>query len=152
MSETGLEPGEALPCPMALAVADINWFTTASLFREIDHPSVSLLALRCLDYQNGWRQGVYPWSQTCRPHTWGRGSVTCDMILPSGWMKRFPRLGMRPIARAIRDFWHHREAPCQRGLVLTYPHYLHLLDQLAPDVTLYYNVDDYALYWPRHAG
>ena len=34
---------------------------------------------------------------------------------------------------------------------MTYPHYLHLLDQLQPDVSLYYNIDDYTRYWPRHA-
>ncbi len=34
---------------------------------------------------------------------------------------------------------------------MTYPHYLHLLDQLDPDVSLYYNIDDYTRYWPRHA-
>ena len=34
--------------------------------------------------------------------------------------------------------------------MLTYPHYLYLRDQLGPDITLYYNIDDYTLYWPRH--
>ncbi len=36
--------------------------------------------------------------------------------------------------------------------MLTYPHYLHLRDQLAADVTLYYNIDDYTLYWPSNAA
>ncbi len=57
----GKEPtAGAASWPLALAVADINWFTTESLFREIDGPGVSLLALRCLDYLNGWRQGASP--------------------------------------------------------------------------------------------
>ena len=43
-----------------------------------------------------------PGPASCRPHPWGKDAVTRDLILPSGWMKRFPRLGMRPIARAIR--------------------------------------------------
>jgi glycosyltransferase involved in cell wall biosynthesis len=34
---------------------------------------------------------------------------------------------------------------------MVYPHYLYLRDQLRPDVSVYYNVDDYTLYWPRHA-
>ena len=34
---------------------------------------------------------------------------------------------------------------------MSYPHYLHLHDQLRPDVSVYYNIDDYALYWPRAA-
>ena len=127
--------GHAAGQPLALAVADINWFTTASLFREIDRESVSMLALRCMDYLNGWRRGTYPWSKSCCPQPWGHNSVTRDMVLPSGWMKRFPRLGMRPIARAIQDFWNQADPRCRKGLVLTYPHYLYLLDRLAPDVT-----------------
>ena len=30
-----------------------------------------------------------------------------------------------------------------QGLVMTYPHYLYLRDQLVPDVSIYYNIDDY---------
>ena len=65
------ETGEAADNHLALAVADINWFTTESLFREIDRQSVSILALRCMDYVNGWRRGIYPWSSSCRPGLWG---------------------------------------------------------------------------------
>jgi teichuronic acid biosynthesis glycosyltransferase TuaH len=147
----GREHGDAALHPLALAVADINWFTTASLFRELDDPSVSILALRCMDYLNGWRRGIYPWSTSCRPHRWAGNSLTCDLILPSGWMKRYPRLGMRPIARAIRGFWEQAGAGARRGLVLTYPHYQYLRDQLEPELSLYYNIDDYSLYWPRQA-
>ncbi len=152
MPEASCETGEAASNHLALAVADINWFSTESLFREIDQRSVSILALRCMDYVNGWRRGIYPWSRSCRPRPWGNNSLTRDMVLPSGWMKRFPRLGMRPIARAIQGFWNHGDPRARRGLVLTYPHYLYLRDQLGPDVTLYYNIDDYTLYWPRHAA
>jgi glycosyltransferase involved in cell wall biosynthesis len=134
---------------LALAVADINWFTTESLFRELEHPSVSILALRCMDYRNGWRRGIYPWSKSCRPHPWARSSIARDMILPSGWMKRFPRVGMRPIARSIHTFWEQASPGTRRGLVVTYPHYDYLREQLEPDVSLYYNIDDYSLYWPR---
>jgi teichuronic acid biosynthesis glycosyltransferase TuaH len=136
---------------LALAVADVSWFTTESLFRELDDASVSILALRCMDYLNGWRKGLYPWSSACRPRPWGHGSVARDMVLPSGWMKSYPKLGMRPIARVIRNFWRDSTRRSRLGLVMTYPHYLYLLDQLEPDVTLYYNIDDYTRYWPRHA-
>ena len=152
MPETRRGTGEAEYDHLALAVADINWITTESLFREIDRQSVSILALRCMDYVNGWRRGIYPWSRCCRPRPWGSSSLTRDMVLPSGWMKRFPRLGMRPIAKAIQGFWNHGDPRARRGLVLTYPHYLYLRDQLGPEITLYYNIDDYALYWPRHAA
>lgn len=147
----GRETGDAALHLLALAVADINWSTTESLFRELDHPSVSILALRCMDYLNGLRRGIYPWSSSCQPHPWAQNSVAHDMILPSGWMKRFPRLGMRPIARAVRTFWDQACPGTRRGLILTYPHYQYLRDQLEPDLSLYYNIDDYSLYWPRQA-
>ncbi len=67
-------------------------------------------------------------------------------------MKQFPRWGMRPIAASIQAFWQRSDARARRGLVLTYPHYLYLCEQLAPDIVLYYNIDDYTLYWPRHAA
>jgi glycosyltransferase involved in cell wall biosynthesis len=74
-----------------------------------------------------------------------------QFILPSGWMKRYPSLGMRPIARSIRSWWRSFPGGWRRGLVMSYPHYLYLRDQLRPDVSIYYNVDDYTLYWPRQA-
>lgn len=136
---------------LALAVADVNWFTTENLFRELDDPDVSLLTLRCMDYVNGRRKGIFPWSPSARlrgeePARWSR-----DLVLPPGWMKRFPRLGMRPIARTVRRFWRREGEAARRGLVMTYPHYRYLADQLRPDLSLYYNLDDYALYWPNRA-
>ena len=35
------------------------------------------------------------------------------------------------------------------ALVMTYPHYLYLRDIVRPDRQVYFNIDDYALYWPR---
>jgi glycosyltransferase involved in cell wall biosynthesis len=136
---------------LCLAVADAGWFNTENLFREIDHESVAVLLLKCHDYVNGWRRGLYPWSRACRlrrhvPSVWEQ-----QLVLPSGWMKRFPSLGMRPIARSIRAWWQTRPRDWRRGLVMSYPHYLYLRAQLRPDVSLYYNIDDYALYWPRQA-
>ncbi len=152
MPVTSRNSESAASSQLALAVADINWYTTESLFREIDRESVSILALRCMDYVNGWHRRIYPWSSSRHPQPWGIGGLTRDLVLPSGWMKSYPWLGMRPIAKAIQGFWNHSDAQARRGLVLTYPHYLYLRDQLDPDVTLYYNIDDYALYWPRHAA
>ena len=142
---------EAAGRPLALAVADANWFTTENLFRELHRPGVSTLLLKCDDYRNAWRRGVRPWSPgaglvPCGPKLWRR-----DLVLPSGWMKSYPALGMRPIRRTI-DAWragHAADAPL--ALVMTYPHYLHLRDQLRPDRLIYFNFDDYAQYWPRRA-
>src|SRR3954451_7978889 len=149
--ETELATAPVRSPRLALAVADVNWYTTENLFRELDDPDVTLLALRCMDYLNGVRKGIYPWSRSCRSRPWGHRSSARDFVLPSGWMKRFPRLGMRPIARAIGRFWEARGVGSRRGLVMTYPHYLHLRDLVDPDVTLYYTLDDYSLYWPDRA-
>jgi glycosyltransferase involved in cell wall biosynthesis len=138
--------------PLALAVADANWFTTEHLFTEIRRPGVSTLLLSCLDYRNALRRGQIP-----RP--WGRHTIQRreglwhrQMVLPSGWMKSFPTWGMRPIRRAVED-WRTRHAPSgPLALVMTYPHYLFLRDQLRPDYQLYFNIDDYTQYWPRRAA
>ena len=123
----------------------MSWYTTENLFRELDDPDVSLLAMRCMDYVNGWRKGIYPWSASCRlnrerPRLWTR-----DLVLPPGWMKRFPNLGMRPIAQTVRRFWKlGGDAAARAGddvsaLPVISP------NQLEPEVSLYYNLDDYAL-------
>jgi teichuronic acid biosynthesis glycosyltransferase TuaH len=137
---------------IALAVADANWYTTENLFREVEAASVSTLLLKCIDYYNAFRRGAPPWdwgrSLTRRgPRLWQR-----DLVLPSGWMKRFPRLGMRPIGRSIAD-WRERHAPQGRlALIMTYPHYLYLRDLVQPEIHVYFNIDDYSQYWPRWAG
>ena len=141
---------------MGLAVADVGWFNTENLFREANRDSAAVLLLSCMDYRVAWKKGIRPWSPACRlrdsgDHVWER-----THILPSGWMKRFPGIGMRPIARGIRRWWNQiapadPEARFKRGLVVSYPYYLHLRRQLRPDFTVYYNLDDYALYWPDRA-
>ena len=136
---------------LALAVADINWFTTANLFRALDREDVAALLLDCADYVNAWHRGRRPWKRAARfeqlgPRTWQQ-----ELVLPPGWMKRYPKLGMRPIARAVAR-WRRREAAdAPLALVMTYPHYLYLRDALRPDLSLYYNLDDYTLYWPGRA-
>jgi teichuronic acid biosynthesis glycosyltransferase TuaH len=148
---SGTNPLDLQQSGLAFAVADVGWFNTENLFREIDRESVEVLLLKCVDWVNGWRKGYYPWSRDCRLR---RSSDTLweqQFVLPSGWMKRFPRLGMRPIARSIRRWWRMQPDTWRRGLVMSYPYYLYLHDQLRPDVSLYYNIDDYALYWPGAA-
>jgi glycosyltransferase involved in cell wall biosynthesis len=157
---TNLEGPERLTRPvrervgLSLAVADVGWFSTENLFREVDRESVSVLLLKCQDYLTGWRRGLYPWSRDCRLRQRGSAIWEQQFVLPSGWMKSYPRLGMRPIARSIRDWW-GMQAPGRRrrhGLVITYPHYLYLRKLVDPDVSIYFCVDDFSLYWPRHAA
>jgi glycosyltransferase involved in cell wall biosynthesis len=145
------QPGEGRS-GLALAVADVGWFNTENLFREIDRQSVAVLLLKCQDYLNGWRRGLYPWSNDCQLRRRGPAAWERQLVLPSGWMKRFPRIGMRPIARTIRAWWQTLPSDWRRGLVMSYPHYLYLRDQIRPDVSIYYNIDDYSLYWPRGAA
>ena len=139
------------PRPMDLAVADAGWFTTENLFREVRRDSVSTLLLQCMDYRNAWQRGLRPWSwggalREAIPGLWQR-----ELVLPSGWMKRFPRIGMRPIARSVRRWSQRPGAGRPLTLVMTYPHYLHLRDMVRPDRSVYFNVDDYSLFWPERA-
>lgn len=136
---------------LALVVADANWFTTENLFREVDRPDVSTLLLSCVDYYNAWMRGAPPWSWG-RPLTrQGERLWRRDLVLPSGWMKRFPHLGMRPIRRTIEQWRALCPDGSRLGLVMTYPHYLYLRDLVRPDINIYFNIDDYSQYWPRFA-
>src|SRR4051794_7557004 len=136
---------------LALAVADANWYTTENLFREVEHDHVSTLLLKCFDYYNALRRGDAPWAWgralTRRgPELWQR-----DLVLPSGWMKRFPSWGMRPIGRSILKWRQSCASEGRLVLVMTYPHYLYLRDIVRPDRQIYFNIDDYSQYWPRWA-
>lgn len=148
-------PGEPATADQkwALAVADVNWFTTENLFHEVSRDGVSTLLLSCIDYRNAWRRGQRPWAhwgspvRAQGPRHWRR-----ELVLPSGWMKSFPRLGMRPIASAVRS-WKRRVArDVPLALVMTYPYYAFLRDQLDPATSVYFNLDDYGLYWPERAA
>lgn len=150
-TESIARPSTAAP-RLALAVADANWFTTENLFGDLERPDVASLLLHCADVVNALQAGRPPWR-------WGGPTRRSDArqwrrahVLPPGWMKRWPRLGMRPIARSVRD-WHRSIGPgVPLALVMTYPYYLYLRDQLRPDVAVYMNLDDYGLYWPGRAA
>ena len=110
------------------------------------------LLLRCADYRVAWSQGRRPFSwnsplSRLAPTLWRQ-----DLVMPPGWMKSYPRLGMRPIARAVRR-WRETTADPARplALVVTYPYYLYLAEQIRPDRLVYLNIDDYRLYWPKSA-
>ena len=136
---------------LSLAVADVGWFNTENLFREIDRESVDVLLLKCFDYVNGWRRGLYPWSRDCRLR---RRAIRC-LGAAARLAQRLDETFSPAGDAADRPLDPRVVAACsprsRRGLVMTYPHYLYLHDQLRPDVSVYYNIDDYALYWPRAA-
>ena len=148
-------PGHEAPAegaPFDLVVADASWSWTERLFTPMSSQGVNVLLLRISDWRTAleqrrpWSDWRFPRSQP-GPHLWRQ-----TLILPPGWMKTYPRLGMKPIAWSIRAW--RRSLPAQRPLVLaiSYPHYLHLSPLVQPASLVYYNMDDYALYWPQHAG
>jgi glycosyltransferase involved in cell wall biosynthesis len=143
---------EAERRPLALAVADANWYTTEHLFGEVRRPGVSTLLLKCLDYYNAWQRGGLPWSWGVSLAEPRAGLWRRELVLPSGWMKSFPSWGMRPIRRTIESWRDRHAAGGPLALVMTYPHYLFLRDQLRPDYQVYFNIDDYSQYWPRRAA
>lgn len=148
-SAASANPAEA--APLALAVADANWYTTENLFGELARPGASTLLLKCADYYNALRRGDRPWAWGRRLEQSAPGLWRRELVLPTGWMKRFPSWGMRPISRSIAR-WRGRHAPDgPLALVMTYPHYLYLRDRVRPDKCVYFNIDDYSQYWPRCA-
>jgi glycosyltransferase involved in cell wall biosynthesis len=150
-SRAGSPPGAGRQARRALVIADAGWFTTESLFAELDREDTTTLLLTCLDWRNAWRRGQRPWTWNRPPRRRGDRLWRADLALPTGWMKSFPRLGMAPIARTVRR-WLREVAPDSGlTLVMTYPHYLALRRQLAPKETIYLSVDDYRLYWPGQA-
>ena len=140
------------PAPNVV-VADAGWFTTANLFREMPPELATTLLLRCADYRVAWSHGKRPLTWNPPPRQTSPAIWEQDLVLPTGWMKSYPRLGMRPIARAIRR-WRlaagHPDRPTV--LVITYPFYLHLARLVRPERLIYLNIDDYRLYWPKSAA
>ncbi len=139
------------PKRRAIVVADAGWYTTADLFSAIPAERGSTLLLTCIDYQNAIRRGISPLRfkrplESIAPNLWRR-----ELVLPTGWMKSYPKIGMRPIARAVRG-WREEHAPdLDLTLVITYPHYIYLYQMLEVDRLIYFNIDDYSLYWKKHA-
>jgi glycosyltransferase involved in cell wall biosynthesis len=145
------EAAETARASLALAVADANWFTTENLFREVRRDGVATLLLKCADYYNAWRHGTPPWGGSRSFAQRGTRLWQYEHVLPSGWMKRFPSWGMRPIQRSIAAWREQCASRSPLALVMTYPHYLYLRDQVRPDLSVYFNIDDYSQYWPRCA-
>ncbi len=130
-----------------LVVADASWPWTERLFSPLADLGVRTLLLKACDWRTAMNQRKpmrdWLWSGTRdSENLWQR-----HFILPPGWMKTYPNLGMRPLAWAARRW--HRALPNPRPLALaiSYPHYLYLRDLLRPDALLYYNMDDYSFYW-----
>jgi hypothetical protein len=130
-------------------VADASWSWSERLFTPLASLGQQVLLIKALDWRNAWsqRKPFRHWVGTNRQleaNLWERA-----YSLPPGWMKSYPGLGMRPIAWGVRNWRASRRSRRELALVMSYPHYLHLARQLRPDLLIYYNMDDYALYWPK---
>ena len=130
-----------------LVVADASWVWTEKLFSPLADLGVRVLLFKACDWRNAIHQ-KRPWRDWLSPvrregdHLWQR-----QFILPPGWMKTYPRIGMRPLARAARRWHRSLDRPRPLALAISYPHYLYLRDLLKPSSLLYYNMDDYGFYW-----
>jgi len=67
-------------------------------------------------------------------------------MLP-GWMFSFWSISSKVIADAVKRFAGNEETV----LVFTYPQYRSMLSIVQPELSIYYNLDNYADNWPRHA-
>jgi glycosyltransferase involved in cell wall biosynthesis len=142
-------PGEPVPeAPgFDLVVADASWSWTERLFAPLADHGVRVFLLKACDWRTAWnqRRPARAWFRPRRrvgPRLWEQ-----SLVLPPGWMKTYPSLGMRPLAAAVRAWRNEVEAPRPLVLAMSYPHYLYLRDLVRPDALLYYNMDDYAFYW-----
>ena len=134
-------------CPFDLVVADASWTWTERLFTPLADLGVRVLLIKACDWRNAvdQRRPVSDWLWPLRRESenlWHR-----QFILPPGWMKTYPGLGMKPLAWAAAAWHRSLENPRPLVLAISYPHYLYLRDQLKPSSLIYYNMDDYAFYW-----
>ena len=130
-----------------LVIADASWSWTERLFAPAAELGSRLYTIKACDWRTALNQKrpARDWFWPCRrlaPNYWER-----TFILPPGWMKTLPQLGMRPIANAINAWRKSLADPKPLALVISYPHYLRLRDWIKPDLLVYYNMDDYGFYW-----
>ncbi len=141
------DPRRRLDARYDLVVADASWPWTENLFAPLAKLGVRVLLIKACDWRNAWQQRRPLGDWLCPRRRVSDRHWEQTIVLPPGWMKTYPRIGMCPISWAIRDW--RRSLPDRRPLALaiSYPYYLALRDQVRPDVLLYYNTDDYGLYW-----
>ncbi len=130
-----------------LVVADASWTWTERLFTPLADLGVRVLLIKACDWRNAIHQRRPARDWLCPIRRDGDNLWQRQFVLPPGWMKTYPRWGMRPIAWAAREWHQSLDQPRPLALAISYPHYLYLRDLLQPALLLYYNMDDYAFYW-----
>jgi teichuronic acid biosynthesis glycosyltransferase TuaH len=130
-----------------LVVADASWPWAEKRFAPLAELGVRVLMLKACDWRNALDQRRPARDWLCPQQRLGPRLWLQTFVLPPGWMKTYPRLGMRPLAWSI-ERWHRTlDRPRPLALAISYPHYLYLRDLVGPDVLIYYNMDDYGFYW-----
>jgi len=136
-------------------MADSCWHSTRNLLASWPPQSgtdARLLRLEPIDWRNARARGIRPWHWGVHRRELSRQVRLIEAELPPGWMKSFPRLGQWPLARACRKWQKERiRTGTKTSLWITYPFYLALAEQVRPESLVYYNLDDYTLYWPAKA-
>ncbi len=138
------EPGAVA---MDLVVADASWTWTERLFSPLADLGVRVLLIKACDWRNALQQNRPARDWLCPRRQVSETLWEQTIVLPPGWMKSYPRIGMLPISWAVRDWRRELPAPRPLALAVSYPHYLYLRDLLQPEALVYYNMDDYSFYW-----
>lgn len=130
-----------------LVVADASWTWTERLFAPLADLGLRVLLIKACDWRNALHQKRPARDWFCPRRQVSDTLWEQTIVLPPGWMKSYPRVGMRPIAWAVRS-WHRALGnPNPIALAISYPHYLYLRDRVRPGALIYYNMDDYGFYW-----
>ena len=143
----GRESLDAATAEFDLVVADASWSWTERLFRPLADRGVRTLLLKACDWRTAFNQRRPLGDWRCPGVRLGENLWQRTFVLPPGWMKSYPRLGMAPLAAAVRAWHGGLERPRPLALAVSYPHYLYLRDKIRPRTLIYYNMDDYGLYW-----
>lgn len=141
------DSGRETRAPFDLVVADASWTWTEKLFTPLAELGVRVLLIKACDWRNAIHQRRPASDWLCPQTRQSENLWQQQFVLPPGWMKTYPNLGMKPLAWAARAWHNTLPSPRPLALAISYPHYLYLRDLLRPDSLLYYNMDDYAFYW-----
>src|SRR4051812_12966396 len=103
-SDVAAAPAPRSGPPYDLVVADASWPWTENLFAPLAQLGVRVLLIKACDWRNAWQQRRPLRDWLCPRRRLSDRHWEQTIVLPPGWMKTYPRLGMCPISWAIRDW------------------------------------------------
>lgn len=129
---------------MKVGVVDANAYWTEQLFKRCSR-FADVLLLKPRDFRaHRSRTGTYASDPT--PREVSHRVFEQRVSMPPGWLFGLWPWSRRRFARLLRTF--SETEPLT--LVITFPQYRGLIDDLNPAFSVYYNLDDYRDNWPRH--